>query len=78
MVETGDIQCSLVTPTTVALKNGTVANCSETSATTTTGFEPYVFDPTKAGPQGLNNSSSSRGGNFFQQIWSDLTGGGRA
>jgi virulence factor Mce-like protein len=66
MIETGDISCGLVAPSTTALTNGT---CSEPPGATQTGFEKYK--PTTA-------ATRSSGGNFFQQLWTDIFGSGHA
>jgi virulence factor Mce-like protein len=69
MIETSDISCALVAPTTSPLKGN--AACSAPG--TTTGFEKY-----RPGPgQGAVNTSSPVG-TFLQQLWQDLTGGGHA
>jgi virulence factor Mce-like protein len=65
MIETGDIPCTLVSPSTAALKGN--AACSAPGATT--GFEKYRPG---AGQGALNTSAPA--GNFLQQLWQDLTG----
>jgi hypothetical protein len=67
MIETGDISCGLVAPSTTALTAGT---CSEPAGATQTGFEPYRPS------SGATNSSG--GGNFFTQLWTDIFGNGHA
>jgi virulence factor Mce-like protein len=69
MIETADIACSLVSPSTAALKGN--AACS--APKTTTGFEKYQPGP----GQGAVNTSSPVG-TFLQQLWQDFTGGGHA
>jgi virulence factor Mce-like protein len=66
MLETSDITCGLVAPSTAALTSGT---CSEPAGATTTGLEKYK--PSSA-------ASKGSGGNFFQQLWGDVFGGGHA
>jgi len=67
MIETSDIACGLVAPSTAPLTSGA---CSEPAGATQTGFEKYK--PTGGG------ATKSSGGNFFQQLWSDIFGGGHA
>jgi virulence factor Mce-like protein len=66
MIETGDISCGLVAPSTQALTAGA---CSEPAGATQTGFEKYRHTTTASGRSG---------GNFFQQLWTDIFGGGHA
>jgi virulence factor Mce-like protein len=79
MAESADIPCTLAWPTTQSLKNpvptapikGRPGPCS-VQPNTVTGFERY-----QPGSAGALNTSGS-GGNFLQQLWNDVMGGGHA
>jgi hypothetical protein len=71
-----DIPCAAVAPSTQSLlagdPTGTLIHPCSIQAGTQTGFGRYV--PPSAGA--LNTSGS--GGNFLEQLWNDLIGGGHA
>jgi virulence factor Mce-like protein len=80
MADSADIPCALAWPTTRSLKippqllppvPGRPGACS-VPANSVTGFERY-----QPGSPGALNTSGS-GGNFLQQLWNDVTGGGHA
>lgn len=72
MTSTNDIPCALVSPTTQSLLfPGAKRPCS-VQPNTKTGFERY--QPVHSGA--LNTTGSD--GNFLQQLWTDLMGGGHA
>jgi virulence factor Mce-like protein len=68
MTASADIPCSTVAPTTAPLKGG---SCSA-PANATTGFEKYKSS------SGTGAVGAPQSPGFFQQLWSDITGGGRA
>ena len=73
MTGTSDVPCALVSPTTrsLLLPPATGRPCS-VQPNTRTGFERY--QPVRSGA--VNTTGSD--GNFLQQLWTDLMGGGHA
>jgi hypothetical protein len=66
MIETSDLTCGLVAPSTAALTSGA---CSEPMGATQTGFEKY---------RPSNAATRSSGGDFLLQLWTDVFGGAHA
>jgi virulence factor Mce-like protein len=69
MIDTGNAQCGLLNPSTAPL-----ASCA---AGPNNGLAPYT-PSSSASSSSTSGSSSSSSGGFWQNLWSNLTGGGGA